>query len=128
MRGPRRERQPQREQRARHQFAAQLHHDVPEVDLGLLTTTVRLRDEHLHRGTAGFGQDLPAAHRHMRTHPRIRHVDLVLLTQPIEDPLGGVTLFAWRGQIPAKPAVDDPAVIVDLAAAVGVMLAFGRPR
>lgn len=51
----------------------------------------------------------------------------MLITQPTEDPLGRVALLARGRQIRAQPTVDDLAVVVDLAATIGVVLALARP-
>ena len=89
---------------------------------------MRLRHKHFDGTTTRFGQDLPAAHRHIRAHPRIRHLSVLLLAQPLEDTLNGVALLARRRQTRAQPPVDDLAVIVDLAAPVGILLTFSRPH
>ncbi len=85
---------------------AQPDRDLAEVDLGFLTGPMRLQHEHLGRPASGLSLDLRVADRDVGTD------DLVLVDQPVEDPLDGVALFAWcirpTGMISSTISLNGP--------------------
>jgi hypothetical protein len=100
---PARVRQPHHEHPALHRDPVEHRVELPEVDLGLSTGQMRLRDHHLDPGQpqlAAPPRDI-AAHRHLRTRRT------VLSDQPLPDPPRGVALLARGVPIGHQPAVDD---------------------
>lgn len=107
MDGLARVRQPEREQVAGHQLASQLDRDVPEVDFGLGAGLVGLRDERVHDSFAGLQPDLFTAASDVCADHLVGDVDgVVLVQQPVVDPLDGVPLLPRRGQIRREYGVD----------------------
>lgn len=107
--------EPQTEQRACDQLAAQPDRDLAEVDLGLPTGEVFLRDEGVRGFSTGLDADLAAAGGDVvADHPvRDDACGLVLVQQPVEDPLGGMPLLPRRVEIVAQPAVDHVSVRIE---------------
>ena len=88
------EREPEREQHAGHQLAAQADGDLAENDLRFRAGLVGLREQHIGRSPTGLDADLRLAVRDVGTNHRMRHVVHVMLgDQPVEDPLHGVPLL-----------------------------------
>jgi hypothetical protein len=83
--------------------------DVTEVDLGLGAGAMRLGDERLDRSPAGLHPDLGPSLGDIAPHDAIRHRRVMLVDEPVEDPLDGVTLLARRVQIGAQHRIDHPA-------------------
>ncbi|HEV7654422.1 MAG TPA: hypothetical protein VGP36_06765 [Mycobacteriales bacterium] len=113
--------QPQREQRADHQLTGQSDRHRTEVDPGFSGGLVGLRHEPLGRDPAGLDPDLAPTFRDVGAHHRVRHrigAGVVLVQQPVEDPLGGVPLLARCIQIHPQHCIDRRLERIQL----------GRPR
>ncbi len=83
------------EQVALGQHPGQVHPQLAEVDLGLLSRGMVLADEHLGRCPALLDADLGFALGEVVTHRGVRQPGrVVLIEQSAVDPLDGVTLFA----------------------------------
>lgn len=100
--------QSQAEQRAGHQLSAQPYDDLAEVNLALAAGQVGLRDERGDGLPPGFDTDLAATGRDVVTHHPVRHHSngVVLVEEPAEDALCGMSLLPRRVQVIAEPAVD----------------------
>ena len=105
-------RQPEGEEVAGHQLAAQAHRHVTEVDLRFMTGQVCLRDECFQRRLAGLDQDLGLPARDVVAHHPVGDVRPVLLDQPVKDPGDRVPLLARRVQIRPQDLVDHRLVRV----------------
>ena len=98
-----RERQPHGEQEDLRAHPGQIDPQVREVDLALRAGLMGLRHERLLQPLARRGPDLRPALRDVVPHRRVRQLgELVLIDQPRQDPPGGVTLLARRGQVLAS--------------------------
>jgi hypothetical protein len=91
--------------------ASQLDEHVGEVHLGLGAWLFGLRHEPGHPGRLRPlppGDDLRPPPVHVLAHRRIRHPRVMLIDQPLEDPLGGMPLLPRRGQVLAQHLIDPP--------------------
>jgi hypothetical protein len=75
------------------------------VDLRLHTRTVHLRHERLDPFAA-----LGPAIVNVFPNSALSDISRVLITQPLPDPLRGMTLLARRIPVPIKPGVDQPPI------------------
>ncbi|STD12644.1 Uncharacterised protein [Dermatophilus congolensis] len=109
--------------------AVQDHVDLAEVDLGLRAGGVVLRHHRLHPAP-GLQIDLRAPDPDVVPHRRVRQVrGAVLVTQPGQDPRGGVALLARGGQVVEQHLVDGRLVRVQTRCRADRPLAgwgFGR--
>jgi hypothetical protein len=90
---------------------------------------MRLRDERLRRTTASLDTDLGTAPGDIRADHRIRHRHrIVLIEQPVKDPLDGVPLLARRIQIRPQHLVDQQLVGIKPGLAWRQLLTRFRPH
>ena len=102
------ERQPHGEQENLGADPRQVDPQIREVDLALGARLMGLRDERVLRPLAGRRPDLRPAFRDVVPHRRIGQIgQLMLIHEPRQDPAGGVTLLARRGQILSQHRVDQ---------------------
>jgi hypothetical protein len=86
--------EPQREQEALRVHAADVHPDLSEVNLGGMPGQVGLRHESVHhRPVPCLQQDLRTALRDILRHRPIRDPRVVLVDQPLPDPMRGMPLL-----------------------------------
>jgi len=104
------ERQAVGEQVALGQMAGQLDEHVTEIHLGLGARLLSLRHEPVRAAVPSprRGGDPGAAPLHVLGHGRIRHLRVMFIAQPLEDPPGGMPLLARRPQVLAQHLIDPP--------------------
>ena len=107
MRRSPRERQPHREQRGLGLHPGQHHPQIVEIDLGLSTRPIRLRDKpHLQRPIR-LRSDQRATLTDVITHRRIRQTRrIMLIDQPRQNPSRRVALLLRRVQIRTQHLVN----------------------
>lgn len=121
--------QAQAEQAQDHTLPSQAHGHVSEVDLGLLAGSVRLRHEHLGTADSGLGPDLAPAHRDVGADHSVGDaVRVMLIEQPVEDALGGVTLLARRVQVRPQHLIHQRLERIDPGRPRRELLPRLRPR
>ncbi|MFD5342045.1 hypothetical protein [Streptomyces hawaiiensis] len=120
-------RQPEGEQIAGHQLAAQAHGHVTEVHLSLVTGQMSLRDERLQRRLAGLDQDLWLPASDVVAHHPVGDARPVLLDQPVKDPGDRVPLLAWRVQIRPQDLIDHRLVRIQSGGSGRQLLTRFRP-
>ncbi|MFF3412301.1 hypothetical protein ACFYW8_40390 [Streptomyces sp. NPDC002742] len=121
-------RQPQRELVETRHITGQHHADLTEVDLCLSPRQVRLRNEHGLRTDPRVLPDLRTPVLHIGADHRIRDLmGVVLVHQPVEDPLSCVPLLGRRVQIRPQDPVDQRLVWIKPRFTAPVLSARLRP-
>jgi hypothetical protein len=106
VRGPARIRQAHREQENLRPDPAQIDPQIREIHLGLGGWFVRLRHETLLDRAPDRGGDLGPAPGDVIAHARVRHLQAVLVDQPLSHPPRRVALLARRVQVLHQHRVD----------------------